>query len=52
MMYILTVVVDAIIHGWFSFVHTCVLMGYQILLSGLAKRILFVISFSLQVQQI
>jgi len=28
MIYILTIVVDAIIHGWFSFVHTCVLMGY------------------------
>jgi len=28
MIYIQTTVVDAIIHERFSFVHTCVLMGY------------------------
>ena len=47
-------VVDAIIHEWFSFVQAYVLMGY---LHGksycwLVKRILFIISFFLQVQQV
>jgi len=54
-MYIPINVVDAIIHEWFSFVQACImLMGY---LHGksycwLGKRILFIISFFLQVQQI
>jgi len=54
MIYILTIVMDAIINGWFSFVQAYVLMGY---LDGksycwLAKRIFFVISFFLKVQHI
>jgi len=49
MTYILAIVMVAIIHKRCSFVQACVLMGY---IDGksycwLAKRILFVISFSL-----
>ena len=51
MIYILTIVVDAIIHGWFSYVQACVLMGY---LDGKSYGLVDkeVVSFFLQVQQI